>query len=381
MKGALACNQLNLNLFHLKGCMVERTAFYEIHKGLGATITDFHGWELPVYYSTPIAEHNAVREKLGLFDVSHMGEILVEGRDSERLLQKVIPRELAGMKAGEMRLGMMCNEAGGILDDLVVYRFGEKKFWVVVNAGPYESDLAWMKRQAQGMEVEITGLRERTAKLDLQGPKAEQALRKIAEGKLDGIKYYNFAEMGIAGVECVVSRSGYTGEDGFEIYFGPGNAKVLWEKLMEAGAEFGIMACGLASRDSLRLEAGMLLSGDDFDEKRTPLECRYAKLVSWGKKFVGKEALEIKQAGGIEEKLVGFELVGRGIPRAGCGFLKDGKKVGQASSGGFSPTLKKGIGLGYIGEGLSSIGSEFQVEVRGRPIAAKVVKLPFYRRR
>ncbi len=273
----------------------------------------------------------------------------------------------------------MCNEAGGILDDLIVYRFGGEKFWVVVNAGPCESDLGWMKRQAQGMKVEVSGLRERTAKLDLQGPLAEKALQKVAAGNLEEIKYYNFAEMKIAGVECVVSRSGYTGEDGFEIYFGPGNAKLVWDKLMEAGKEFGVKPCGLAARDSLRLEAGMLLSGQDFDEKRTPLECPYAKLVSWEKEFIGREALERKREKGVEERLVGFELVERGIPRLGCGFLKEGKKVGIASSGSFSPTLKKGIGLGYIGEGLSSVGSEFQVEVRGKPIAAKVVELPFYR--
>ena len=360
--------------------MAERTAFYEIHKGLGATITDFHGWELPIYYTTPLAEHNAVRQKLGLFDVSHMAAILIEGKDAEKLLQNVLPRDISGMAAGKMRLGLMCNEAGKMLDDLVVYKFGEEKFWAVVNAGPYESNLDWIKRHAQGMEVEVSGLLEQTAKLDLQGPLAEKALQKIAEGNLAEMKFYNFAEMKIAGVDCVVSRSGYTGEDGFELYFGQGSAKLLWEKLMEAGKEFGVIPCGLAARDSLRLEAGMLLSGQDFDEKRTPLEGPYAKFISWEKEFIGKEALERQRDNGVEEKLIGFELVERGIPRHDCEFLKDGKKVGIVTSGSFSPTLKKGIGLGYIGGGLSSIGSEFKVNVRDKPIAAKVVQLPFYRR-
>ena len=174
--------------------MAERTAFYEIHKGLGATITDFHGWELPIYYTTPLAEHNAVRQKLGLFDVSHMAAILIEGKDAEKLLQNVLPRDISGMAAGKMRLGLMCNEAGKMLDDLVVYKFGEEKFWAVVNAGPYESNLDWIKRHAQGMEVEVSGLLEQTAKLDLQGPLAEKALQKIAEGNLAEMKFYNFAE-------------------------------------------------------------------------------------------------------------------------------------------------------------------------------------------
>jgi aminomethyltransferase len=309
-----------------------------------------------------------------------MGAIQVTGKDSEKLLQKVIPRDLSEMKDGKMHLGLMCNEAGKMLDDLVVYKFGEEKFWTVVNAGLYESNLDWIKRHAQGMEVEITSMREQTAKLDLQGPLAEKALQKIAEGNLAEMKFYNFSEMKIAGIDCVVSRSGYTGEDGFELYFGQGNAKLLWEKLIDAGKEFGVIPCGLAARDSLRLEAGMLLSGQDFDEKRTPLESPYAKFVSWDKEFVGKEALEKQRDSGIEEKLVGFELIERGIPRHDCEFLKDGKKVGATTSGSFSPTLKKGIGLGYIGEGLSFVGSEFKVNVRGKPIAAKVVKLPFYRR-
>ena len=361
--------------------MPKKTPFYEIHEKLNATMTDFHGWLLPVYYTTPIEEHKAVRQKAGLFDTSHMGIVEIEGKDSEKLLQLLLVRDLADMKPGEMRLAVMCNEKGGILDDLTVYKFSKEKFWLVVNASPYESDLRQVQEKAEGMEVKATGLREHSAKLDLEGPNSEKILQPIIESDLGRMQHYDFDEVRIAGLDCVVSRSGYTGEQGFEIYFPAENAPELWKRLVEAGKDFGLRPCGLASRNTLRLEAGMLLYGQDIDEGKTPLQCNYRKLVDWKKDFVGKAALERQKKQGIGKKLVGFELVERGIARHNFRILKEGREAGTVTSGTYSPTLKKSIGLGYIGSEFSAIGTEFKIEIRGKAVKAIVAKLPFYKKR
>ncbi len=360
--------------------MPNKTALYEVHRKLGATMADFHGWLLPLYYTTPVAEHNAVREKCGLFDVSHMGEIMVEGKDAKQLIQRVVVRDIAGMQQGEMRLAVMCNENGGILDDLTVYKFSAEKFWLVVNAAPYENDLRWVQKHGKGMNVRVRGLRKHTAKLDLQGPKAEAVLQQLSGKDLREISYYNFGEIKVAEAECVASRSGYTGEDGFELYFDAGNAEKVWSGLAEAGKRFGLVPCGLAARDTLRLEAGVLLYGQDIDSGHSILQCPYEKIVSWGKEFVGKKELLKQRQAGIKEKLVGFELIGRGIARHGSKILCNGKNAGVVTSGSFAPTLKKSIGFCYISAALGAAGAEFEVDIRGRKVRAKVVEMPFYRR-
>ncbi len=359
--------------------MVNRTAFFETHQALGAKMTGFHGWQMPAYYSTPVQEHNAVREKCGLFDVSHMGEILVGGKDAERLLQKLLVRDVSGMKQGQVRLAVMCNEHGGVLDDLTVYRFGPEKFWLVVNAGPYERDLAWVEEHGKELDVAVGGLRDRMAKLDLQGPNSGKVLERLTGGKLGEMKYYTFEEAEVGGNGAVASKSGYTGEQGFELYFSKGRALETWNALMEAGKEFGVEACGLAARDTLRLEAGMVLYGQDLDEEKTPLQCSYKRLVCWEKDFVGKRALERQKSAGIQEVLAGFELLERGIARQGARLFKSGKQVGLVTSGSFSPTLKKGIGLGYIEQDFSAAGTGIEAEIRGKKVKAKVAKLPFYK--
>jgi aminomethyltransferase len=360
--------------------MAKQTALFETHKGLNARITGFHGWEMPLYYTAPLQEHNAVRESCGLFDVSHMGEILVQGKDAERLLQRVLVRDIAGMDAGQVRLAVMCNEKGGVLDDLTVYQFDPEEFWLVVNAGPYENDLAWVRRHSEGMDVVVTGLRDGTAKLDLQGPDAGKVLAKAGLGSRGETKYYNFVETEVGGVSALVSRSGYTGEDGFELYFGAEKAEEMWAALMEAGKGFGIEACGLAARDTLRLEAGMVLYGQDLDEGKTPLQCSYRKLVCWEKDFVGKKALERQREEGVREVLAGFELTERGIARHGDLLFCGEKQAGSVTSGSFSPSLKKGIGLGYIEQEFSPAGTEILAEIRGKRVKARVAELPFYRR-
>ena len=362
--------------------MPQKTPLFEEHERLGAAITDFHGWMLPVYYSTPVAEHNAVRSACGLFDVSHMGEILLEGKDAEKLAQKVVARDITGMKEGGMRLGVMCSEKGGIIDDLTVYKFSGEKFWAVVNAATYEKDFMAFAGNAGGLDVRVSGLRDGTAKIDLQGPAAQEILGKITGLDFEKIKFYNFAEIKLCGAGCVASRSGYTGEDGFELYFGAEKAAEIWNSLLGAGKENGLVPCGLGARDTLRLEAGMMLCGQDFDEGRTPLQCPYGRIIGWEKDFIGKKALlkqKKKPAGAL---LAGFEMTGRGIARNGCKIFRaeGGKQAGIVTSGSFAPTLKKSIGLGYIAAGLGRPGSEFFVEIRGSMVGAKAVELPFYRR-
>ena len=353
-----------------------KTVLFEEHKALGANIVDFAGWEMPVYYSTPLKEHIAVREHAGLFDISHMGEIFVEGRDALKLVQLLVSRNCGKMRAGEMRLGVMCNESGGILDDLTVYRFGEEKFMIVVNAGTIERDLEWIKGHAGNFDCKISDKSVKTAKLDLQGPKAKGILQEITGTKLAEIKYYGFFEIEVAGVFATVSRSGYTGEDGFELYFDAKKAAWLWRKILKAGA----VPCGLAARDTLRLEAGMPLYGHELSEEKTPFESGYGWTVGFEKEFVGKQALKKQKAEGVKEKLVGFEMVDRAIAREGCKIFVQGEKSGFVTSGSFSPSLKKNIGLGYIGVDFASVGQEIEIEVREKKFRAKIAKKPFYRR-
>jgi len=360
--------------------MPARTSLFGIHKELGATLVDFHGWEMPLYYKTPIAEHLSVRAASGLFDVSHMGVILAEGPDAERLLQKALVRDLAGMPLGRMKLEVMCDESGGILDDLTVYKFSGEKFWLVVNAAPLESDLEWLERQAKGLDVKLSNLRPRTSKLDIQGPNSVQVMEALGVSGLQALKFYRFLESKISGTDCVLSRSGYTGEDGFELYFPKEASEKMWSALMEAGSPLGLVPCGLAARDTLRLEAGMLLYGQDIDREHSILQCPYSRIVSWEKDFVGKQALLGQRETVISKSLTGFEVVGRGIARPGCKMLHEGNEAGLVTSAGFSPTLKKGIGLGYINAEHAKPGNRLCVEVRGKPIDAVVAELPFYKR-
>jgi len=359
----------------------QKTALFEEHQRLGAKIVDFAGWEMPVYYSTPLKEHLAVRGKAGLFDVSHMGEIFVTGKEALKLIQLLVTRDCSKLRDGGMALGVMCNEAGGIIDDLIVYRFSEEKYLIVVNAGTMQNDLNWIEKHAAGMDCAIENKSGKTAKLDLQGPNAEKILQKLTEFKLSGIERYNFVEASIAGIESIVSRSGYTGEDGFELYFAEEKAVELWNALLEAGKKFELQPCGLASRDTLRLECCMALYGHELSEKKSPLQSGYGWAVDFEKEeFIGKKALEKQKADGFGGKLIAFEMVERAIARDGCKIFVEGKESGIVTSGSFSPSLKKNIGLGYIGAEFSEPGQGIEVEVRGNKFKAKVVKRPFYRR-
>lgn len=360
----------------------KKTPLYEEHVKLGASIVDFGGWEMPVQYTNVIEEHTATRNAAGLFDICHMGEILVEGRDASRLIRRATTRNVEKIKPGKMVLAVMCNPLGGILDDLTVYKYNDMKFMVVVNASNEQKDLDWIMkvREENGFNAEVTNLSAQTAKLDLQGPKSQQILRHIVDFSLGKIGFYEFAEGKICGLETTISRSGYTGEDGFEIYFPWGSAADVWNRLLEGGKAQGIKPCGLGARDTLRLEAAMNLYGHEMDETKTPLQARYGWVLDTENDFIGKGAILSQKEKGVPGKLAGFEMVDRGIARGGYRILHEGAEAGIVTSGSMSPTLKKALGLAYLKTELAESGSEFEVEIREKLCKARVVKLPFYKR-
>ncbi len=361
----------------------EKTPLYEWHKSAGAQVIDFGGWDMSVYYSTPIEEHKIVRSSAGLFDVSHMGEIWIEGKDALEVVQRAVSRDISKTPVGKMDLCVMCNEQGGIIDDLTVYKFSNKKILLVVNAGTVKKDFAQLETIAGKMKAEarLSDKTTETGKIDIQGLKAEEILQKATGIKLGEIKFYHFCEGKVDGKEAIVSRSGYTGEDGFEIYCKWNETREIWEKLLELGAEAGIVPCGLGARDTLRLECGYMLYGNDIDEEHTPLEGVYGWVVDFDKKdFVGREALAKQKQEGVSRKLVGFEMKERGIARHGYRVFGKGKETGAVTSGSFSPTLEKNIGMAYVGKEFKEIGTEIEVEIREQKVKAEVVKIPFYKR-
>ncbi len=362
--------------------MPKKTPFYEIHKNLGANIIEFGGWDMPVYYTTPIEEHNVVRNSVGLFDTSHMGEILVNGKDALDFLQQIVTRDLSTLKIGQIYLTVMCNYAGGIIDDLTVSKMSENEFFLVVNAGTLEKDFEWLKKLAEDSEAEteVHNISNDIAKLDLQGPKSNEVLAKITSMNLNEIKRYHFEEGIVCGIQTIVSRSGYTGEDGFELYFEPGHSERMWNEIMKAGEEFGIKPCGLGARDTLRLECAMMLYGNDIDENRLPIQGSYNWVVNFQKDFVGKNAMLEQHNAGISEKIVGFEMLDRGIARHGYEIFNGNEKIGIVTSGGPSPTLKKNIGLAYVKKQFCELGTEIEIKIRESFLKAKVVQIPFYKR-
>lgn len=365
--------------------MAQKTPLFEEHKQLGATVIDFGGWDMPVYYTNIISEHNSTRSACGLFDICHMGEIFVEGKDAEALVQKVFSRDISGQQAGKMVLGVLCNERGGVLDDLTVYKRGEQSFLLVVNSSTAKKDFEWIKKAKKdfGFEASVLDKSADFAKLDLQGPRAQEILQKIVSFDLKEIKFYCFKEEknSLLGIDSIISRSGYTGEDGFEIYFAWDKAVEVWRKILEAGKEAGLVPVGLGARDTLRLEAGFNLYGNEMNENTTPLECRYGWVVSLEKNFIGRDAIKKQvESGGPERVLSGFEVVERGIARHENKVFSGEEEIGFVTSGSFSPTLKKNIGLCSIRKEFSKTGTDFLVLVRDKKLRAKIVKLPFYRR-
>ncbi|KKM09021.1 glycine cleavage system protein T [Clostridiales bacterium PH28_bin88] len=343
-------------------------------------MVEFGGWSMPVQYTGILEEHRAVREAAGLFDVSHMGEIRLQGPDALGLVQRLITNDASGMSAGQVIYSPMCLETGGVVDDLLVYRMGSDDYLLVVNASNTEKDLAWVRRHAAG-NVTVTDQSPETAQLALQGPRAVSILQPLADVDLGKIKYYWFDRGRVGGIECVISRTGYTGEDGFELYLPPEKAEELWNGLLAAGKEAGLAPVGLGARDTLRFEACMPLYGHELTEQSTPLEAGLGRFVSLDKPdFTGKEALARQQAEGLKRKLVGLEMIDRGVPRAGYPVVLDGTTIGQVTSGSFSPTLNKNLAMAFVETPYAAAGREVGVTIREKVYRARVVPRPFYKK-
>jgi aminomethyltransferase len=356
---------------------LKRTPLYECHVEAGARIVDFAGWEMPVQYAGVIEEHRAVRTAAGLFDVSHMGEVRVRGAGAEALLQRLTPNDVAKLTPGRAHYSGLLTERGTYVDDILVYRLAPEDFLVVVNASNADRDFEWIASRAEGADAEVVNQSDQYALLALQGPRALEILAPLATPDVSGLKYYGFAEGRVDGAPAIISRTGYTGEDGFELYVSPEDAPAIWRRLVAGGAA----PAGLGARDTLRLEAAMALYGHEIDETTTPWEAGLAWVVKMEKgDFLGRDALAAQKAQGIPRKLAGFEVQGRGIARQGHGVVSDGGPVGAVTSGTWSPTFEKALGLAYVPPALVAPGAPLALDVRGKSLPAVVVETPFYRR-
>lgn len=360
----------------------KRTALHDCHQRAGAKIVDFAGWEMPERYNGVIEEHHAVRQAAGLFDVSHMGEIRVHGPGALAFLQALTPNDVSKLQPGRAHYSGLLNSQGTYIDDLLIYQLGEKDYLLVVNASNQVKDLAWTLEAAQDhADCAVDDVSSDYALLALQGPKATAILARLTAADLGAIRYYRFLDTTVSGAPCLLSRTGYTGEDGFELYLPPSEAPRIWDELLTTGADDGLRPTGLGARDTLRLEAGMALYGHEIDDTTTPFEAGLDWVVKLAKgDFRGRGALVAQREAGLTRQLIGFEIRGRGIARQGHSVLADGREVGTVTSGTFSPTFQKAIGTAYVPPELTSIGSELEIEVRQRRLPAVVVELPFYRR-
>jgi aminomethyltransferase len=360
----------------------KKTPLYQLHLEAGAKMVEFGGWLMPVQYSGIIEEHRAVRQKAGLFDVSHMGEFLVKGKDALPFIQKLATNDVSAMRPGQAQYSPMCYEDGGVVDDLLVYKYADDNYMLVVNAGNVDKDWQWVNQQKAGFAVEVSDVSEQTALLALQGPLASSMLASLADGVVEQLSYYRFLHPArVAGIDALLSRTGYTGEDGFEIYCAAGDSPLLWRKLLEAGAGSGLLPAGLGARDTLRFEACLPLYGHELSAEITPIEAGLGMFVKPDKGFFnGQAALAAQKKDGAARALAGLEMTGRGIARADCPVWADGKPVGRVTTGSFAPTLGKNLALALVDKIYAQIGRELFVEIRGKQVAAKVVKKPFYKR-
>ncbi|MBO4887601.1 MAG: glycine cleavage system aminomethyltransferase GcvT [Firmicutes bacterium] len=360
--------------------MERKTPLYEEHVRLGGKIVPFAGWLLPVQYSGVIAEHMAVREKCGLFDVSHMGEILLKGPNAKENLNHLLTNDYTEMAPGAARYSPMCNENGGCVDDLIVYKKAEDDYFIVVNAANKDKDFAWMKEHLLPGS-ELTDASDDFAQIALQGPKAEEILKKLASEEDIPEGYYTAKfDRNVQGMNCIVSRTGYTGEDGFEIYLSPADAPKMWNLLLDAGKEEGLIPCGLGARDTLRLEASMPLYGHEMNDEISPRETGLGIFVKMKKEdFIGKAALV--ERGKPTVKRVGLKVTGRGILREHQSVLLDGKEIGHTTSGTFCPYLNQPVAMAILPKEYAEIGQALEVDVRGRKVPVEVIPLPFYKRK
>lgn len=359
----------------------QRTPLYEVYANYGGKIVEFAGWEMPVQYSNIIEEHHTVRKEAGLFDVSHMGEVLVTGTEAEAFLDYLVTNNVKKMNESQVIYTVMCYPHGGVVDDLLVYKYSTEKYILVINASNVAKDFAWIVENGKNFDVELVNISDRMSQLALQGPKAQEILQRLAPYDLATLKFFYFAEIEVAGRPVLVSRTGYTGEDGFEIYGRPEDAVDLWNTILETGKDLGVKPIGLGARDTLRFEAVLPLYGHEISELITPLEAGLKFFVKLDKeKFIGKEALVKQLEEGLPRKLVGFEMIDRGVPRAEYAVGKAGETIGHVTTGSYSPTLDRNIGLALVKTQYSEIGTEIDIMRGQKALKAKVIPLPFYKK-
>ncbi|WP_256012727.1 glycine cleavage system aminomethyltransferase GcvT [Desertivirga xinjiangensis] len=359
---------------------MKNTALTETHISLGAKMVPFAGYSMPVQYEGINAEHQVVRNSVGVFDVSHMGEFILKGERALELIQKVTSNDASKLVEGKVQYSCLPNETGGIVDDLLVYRIDSNTYMLVVNASNIEKDWNWISK-FNTYGVELKDISERTALLAVQGPKAAEALQSLTETDLSSMEYYSFKKGKFAGIENVlISATGYTGAGGFELYFDSSHAEEVWRAIFEAGAPYGIRPIGLGARDTLRLEMGFCLYGNDIDDYTSPLEAGLGWITKFNKDFVNAAQLAEQKQNKPARKLIGFEMIDRGIPRHDYEIVdRSGNNIGKVTSGTQSPSLQKAIGLGYVKPEFSTVGSEIFINIRNNPVKAQVVKLPFYK--
>jgi aminomethyltransferase len=364
------------------GASLKKTSLHATHQSLGARMIPFAGWEMPVEYSGITAEHLAVRSAAGMFDVSHMGEIEIAGNDALTVVQQIASNDAARLQVNQAHYSALTTPDGTFIDDMLVYRFAPRHFLLVVNSSNTDKAYSWIVEQAKSLgEAAVVNSSERYALIAVQGPRARQVVQSLTGIDLSSMKYYWFAHGEIAGIRGTVSRTGYTGEDGFEIFCPPAMAPRLWDALLNAGQSHGLVPCGLAARDTLRLEAAMRLYGNDIDETTTVLEADLGWIIGWNKTgFIGLEALRQQKASGTRRKLVGFTMVDRAIARQGHAVMVGDEQVGHVTSGTQTPFLKKAIGMAYVPSYMAEPGSSLEIDIRGRRAKAVVVTLPFYKR-
>jgi aminomethyltransferase len=362
---------------------LKKTPLNARHRALGARMVEFGGWDMPVEYSGIVDEHQAVRTRAGLFDVSHMGEIEIAGRDALAAVQHITTNDASRLAIGQAQYSALPTPEGTFVDDVLTYRLADDHYMLVVNAANIMKDFNWIASQIAGRgDAAAVNTSSRYALIALQGPAAREVLQTLTGIPLESIKFYWFTTGEVAGVRATVSRTGYTGEDGFEVFVPPGSAERVWDAILMAGKSAGVIPAGLGARDTLRLEAAMRLYGNDIDETTTVIEADLGWTVGWKKEdFIGADVLRRQKESGVERKIVGFEVLDRAIARHGHDVLADGTKIGVVTSGTQTPYLKKSIGMAYVPTVRSSPGTGLEIDVRGRRVRAEVVPMPFYKRK
>lgn len=351
----------------------KRTCLYDKHVELGALMSPFGGFEMPIQYAGIAVEHQAVRGKVGLFDVSHMGEMTVRGKDAERYVQHIFTNDIAGAPVGKIYYGMMCYENGGTVDDLLVYKMGENDFFLVINAANIDKDWAWMQQHAIGFDIDLQNRSEFYGQIAVQGPESEQVMESVLGIPCSELTFYMVKTVG----DVIVSRTGYTGEDGFEVYATPEYIRECWDKLIAAG----VQPCGLGCRDTLRFEAGLPLYGDELTEEISPVMAGLSMFVKLDKEFIGRDALLKQKTEGVAKKLVGIELADKAIPRHGYTVLKDGQAIGEVTTGYHTLSTDKSVCMALIDSQYAALGTEVEIQIRKKTFAGKVVKKLFYEKR